>query len=111
MEALLFVIIFGGYLCNLLGFTPDIITYYARTINGYLEIVSKIMFDFTNYSDLDAFYMIDYIDMSGKLPMGVAGNLPHVRYSAAYPTGRERIAKGTPLPWGHHSIRTMANMR
>ena len=23
-----------------------------------------------------------------------------VRYSAAYPTGRERIAKGTLLPWG-----------
>ena len=61
MEASLFVIIFGGYLCNLLGFTPDIITYYARTINGYLEIFSKIMFDFTNYSDLDAFYMIDYL--------------------------------------------------
>ena len=26
------------------------------------EIVTKIMFDFTNYSDLDAFYMIDYIN-------------------------------------------------
>jgi len=29
--------------------------------------------------------------MSGKLPMGIAGNLPRVRYSAAYPTGREHI--------------------
>ena len=56
---ILFVIIFGGYLCNLLGFTPDIITYYARTINCHFEIFSKIMFDFTNYSDLDAFYVID----------------------------------------------------
>ena len=29
---------------------------------------------------------MQYIDMSGKLPMGIAGNLPRVRYSAAYPT-------------------------
>ena len=63
MAALLFVIMFGGYLCNLIGFTPDIITYYAQAINGYWEIFSKIMFDFTNYSDLDAFYIIDYIEL------------------------------------------------
>ena len=29
-------------------------------------------------------------DMSKEKPMGIAGNLPRVRYSAAYPTGRER---------------------
>ena len=39
-------------------------------------------------------YNMHSIDMSGKLPMGIAGNVPRVRYSAAYPTGRERIAKG-----------------
>ena len=30
------------------------------------------------------------IDMSNEKPMGIAGNAPRVRYSAAYPTGRER---------------------
>ena len=44
-------------------------------------------------------YNMQYINMSGNLPMGIAENLPHVRYSAAYPTGAERIAR-TPLPWG-----------
>ena len=34
---------------------------------------------------------MQYIDMSGKLPMGIAANPPRVRYSAAYPTGAERI--------------------
>ena len=34
-------------------------------------------------------YNMQYINMSGNLPMGIAGNLPRVRYSAAYPTGRE----------------------
>ena len=29
------------------------------------------------------------IDMSNEKPMGIAGNSPRVRYSAAYPTGRE----------------------
>ena len=29
--------------------------------------------------------------MSVKQPMGIAAKVPHVRYSAAYPTGRERI--------------------
>ena len=61
--------------------------------------------------------------MSGNLPMGIAGNLPRVRCSAAYPTdapeklcfggkphevrpegpqgaARERIAKGASSPWG-----------
>ena len=36
-------------------------------------------------------YNMQYIDMSGKLPMGIAANPPRVRYSAAYPTGAERI--------------------
>ena len=31
-------------------------------------------------------YNMQYINMSGKLPMGTAGNVPRVRYSAAYPT-------------------------
>ena len=31
-------------------------------------------------------YNMQYINMSGKLPMGIAGNLPRVRCSAAYPT-------------------------
>jgi len=62
-------------------------------------------------------YNMQYINMSGKLPMGIAGNVPRARYSAAYPTdapeklcfggkphevrpegpqgaARERIAKG-----------------
>ena len=43
---------------------------------------------------------MQHIDMSGNLPMGIAAKEPQVRYSAAYPTGRERIAKGTPLPCG-----------
>ena len=47
---------------------------------------------------------MQYIDVSGKLPMCCAANAPQVRYSAAYPTGRERIAKGTSLLWGPHSI-------
>ena len=36
-------------------------------------------------------YNMQHIDMSGNLPMGIAANAPRVRYSAAYPTGRERI--------------------
>ena len=31
------------------------------------------------------------IDMSNEEPMGIAAKESHVRYSAAYPTGRERI--------------------
>ena len=31
------------------------------------------------------------IDMSKGKPMGIAGNLPRVRYSAAYPTRAERM--------------------
>ena len=38
--------------------------------------------------------------MSNEKPMGIAAKEPQVRYSAAYPTGRERIAKGSSLPWG-----------
>ena len=30
-------------------------------------------------------YNMQYINMSGNLPMGIAENLPRVRYSAAYP--------------------------
>ena len=36
-------------------------------------------------------YNMQQIDMSGKLPMCCAGNVPQVRYSAAYPTGAERM--------------------
>ena len=32
--------------------------------------------------------------MSNEKPMGIAAKEPHVRYSAAYPTGRERIVEG-----------------
>ena len=35
-------------------------------------------------------YNMQYINMSGNLPMVSAANAPQVRYSAAYPTGRER---------------------
>ena len=35
-------------------------------------------------------YNMQYINMSGNLSMGTAGNASRVRYSAAYPTGRER---------------------
>ena len=38
-------------------------------------------------------YNMQYINMSGKLPMGIAGNVPRVRYSAAYPTGRELMLR------------------
>ena len=38
--------------------------------------------------------------MSKEKPMGIAAKVPQVRYSSAYPTGRERIAKGSSLPWG-----------
>ncbi len=31
------------------------------------------------------------INMSKEKPMGIAAKVPYVRYSAAYPTGRERI--------------------
>ena len=34
------------------------------------------------------------INMSKEKPMGIAAKGPQVRYSAAYPTGRERIVKG-----------------
>ena len=40
------------------------------------------------------------INMSGKMPMRCAAKVPRVRYSAAYPTGAERIVKVTPLPCG-----------
>ena len=62
-------------------------------------------------------YNMQYIDMSGKLPMGIAGNVPRMRYSAAYPTSAERglrrgnycvtltvsegsDPKNTLIPWG-----------
>ena len=38
-------------------------------------------------------YNIRYIDMSGNLPMRRRAGNAKVRYSAAYPTGRERNAK------------------
>ena len=38
--------------------------------------------------------------MSNEKPMVSAAKEPQVRYSSAYPTGRERIAKGSSLPWG-----------
>ena len=38
--------------------------------------------------------------MSKEKPMVSAAKVPHVRYSAAYPTGAERIVKVTPLPCG-----------
>ena len=34
-------------------------------------------------------YNMQYINMSGKLPMGIAAKVPRVRCSAAYPTGAE----------------------
>ena len=40
------------------------------------------------------------INMSKEKPMGIATREPRVRYSAAYPTGAERIVKVTPLPCG-----------
>ena len=36
-------------------------------------------------------YNMQYINMSGNLPMGIAEKVPRVRCSAAYPTGRELI--------------------
>ena len=34
--------------------------------------------------------------MSNEKPMGIAAKEPHVRYSAAYPTGRERFEDFSP---------------
>ena len=45
-------------------------------------------------------YNMQYIDMSGKLFLCRRTENAKVRCSAAYPTGRERIAKGPSLPWG-----------
>ena len=36
---------------------------------------------------------MQHIDMSGNLPMGIAAKEPQVRYSAAYPTGAERMLR------------------
>ena len=36
--------------------------------------------------------------MCKEKPMGIAAKEPQVRYSAAYPTGAERIVKVTFLP-------------
>ena len=38
-------------------------------------------------------YNMQYIDVSGKLPMCCAANPPRVRYSAAYPTRAERMLR------------------
>ena len=38
--------------------------------------------------------------MCKEKPMVSAAKEPQVRYSAAYPTGAERIVKVTPLPCG-----------
>ena len=40
------------------------------------------------------------IGMSGERPMASAADASRVRYSAAYPTGAERIVKVTPLSCG-----------
>ena len=40
------------------------------------------------------------INMSNVRPMVSAAKEPYVRYSAAYPTGAERIVKVTPWPCG-----------
>ena len=59
----------------------------------------KLLWQFTVVIKCDPvapqkWYNMWYIDMSGKLPMCCAAKVPRVRCSAAYPTGRERIAKG-----------------
>ena len=43
-----------------------------------------------NAVDTQKWYNMQYIDMSGNLPMGIATNASWVRYSAAYPTRAER---------------------
>ena len=40
---------------------------------------------------MQKWYNIHQIGMSAKMPMICAAKVPHVRYSAAYPTGAERI--------------------
>ena len=54
---------------------------------------------------MQKWYNIHQIGMIAKMPMICAAKVPHVRYSAAYPTGAERIVKVTPLPCG---LSTMA---
>ena len=38
-------------------------------------------------------YNMQQIDMSNEKPMGIAAKVPRVRYSAAYPTGRELLPR------------------
>ena len=38
-------------------------------------------------------YNMQQIDMSNEKPMVIAANAPRVRYSAAYPTGAERMLR------------------
>ena len=47
--------------------------------------------------------------MSKEKPVGLVAKGPQVRYSAAYPTGRERIVKVTPLPCGLSAGTTTSN--
>ena len=42
-------------------------------------------------SERGKWYNMQKIDMSEKMPMVDAANVPPVKYSAAYSTGRERI--------------------
>jgi len=42
---------------------------------------------------MQKWYNIQHIDMSEKMPMVGAANVPPVKYSAAYSTGRERILR------------------
>ena len=41
----------------------------------------------------EIWYNMRHVDMSGEMLMGCATKASQVRYSAAYPTGRERIPR------------------
>ena len=50
------------------------------------------------------------INMSNVRPMGIAAKVPQVRYSAAYPTGRERIFFGRVEHAGRVEVQGMINI-
>ena len=49
-------------------------------------------------------YNMQYINMSGNLPMGIAANPARVRCSATSPTRRERSVKGGFFVMGSNAI-------
>ena len=58
---------------------------------GFSECESILTTTTDNPKTPHKWYNMQYINMSGNLPMRRRAGNAKVRYSAAYPTGRERI--------------------